>query len=409
MTPALSTRRVVRVVAAATVSIVLAIVPVFLVGALSVPMRRELGFDEVGLGLAVAVFFGVSTVTSIGGGWYAQRFGALSAVTFGAVGSMACLLGISLLATRFTHVLALLCVGGCANAVSQPGANLVLAQVVPERWQGLSFGLKQASVPVATLFAGLAVPLVALQVGWRWAFAGPAVLAVVLALVWPPATVPTGAPVGPRRNSLGFRRRYGLLALLAAAAAFGSAAANAMAAFFVAASVARGFSVGASGVWLGAGSLCGAVGRVLWGWLADRRGGDHLQGVAVLMIAGAAAVFSLGHLTGRTGLAVATVVAFGAGWGWTGLLNSAVVRRNSRAPAVAIGVVTSGVFLGGAVGPLVYGFVARNHGYTRAWTVAAVALLVSGVLVEIAHQRSRVDDREESAFAGSSHDRGAAA
>src|SRR5205823_1137887 len=61
-------------------------------------------------------------------------------------------------------------------------SNLTLARSVPAHRLGLSFGVKQAAIPLATLLAGAAVPAVALTVGWRWAYviaAGLAVLALV--------------------------------------------------------------------------------------------------------------------------------------------------------------------------------------------------------------------------------------
>lgn len=382
-----STSQVRRAVAAATVSNVLAVLPVFLVAALSVPMRREFGHSEVGLGLAVSLFFGVSAFASIGGGWYAQRFGARASIAAGATGSALCLVGLGVLANDLRDLMILLALGGVANAISQPGANLVLAQVVPKRWQGVSFGLKQASVPIATLLAGLAIPVLALTVGWRWAFVAPVGLAVLLLSMWPRGMVPGGDPL-LRLPAHRLRHLYGPLLVLTAAAAFGSAAANAMGAFFVESAVAKGTTEGAAGLWLSAGSVCGAGGRILWGWIADRRGGDHLRGVGLLMAAGAAAMVGLAHAS-RPGLvALATAVAFGAGWGWTGLLNFSVVQRHGPTPALAIGIVTTGVFLGGAIGPATFGLLVRHLGYSTAWTAAAAALLTAAGLVALRSGRA---------------------
>src|SRR5829696_7279082 len=57
-------------------------------------------------------------------------------------------------------------IAGLANAVSHTAANLSLAREVPASRQGLSFGIKQAAIPVATLLAGLAVPTIAVTLGW---------------------------------------------------------------------------------------------------------------------------------------------------------------------------------------------------------------------------------------------------
>ena len=75
---------------------------------------------------------------------------------------------------------AALLVGGLGNAIGQPAGNaLVAAQVRPERF-GLGFAIKQSGIPLATLLGGLAVPLIALTIGWRFAYvlaAGAAVVA----------------------------------------------------------------------------------------------------------------------------------------------------------------------------------------------------------------------------------------
>src|SRR4029453_10793467 len=75
-------------------------------------------------------------------------------------------------------VVAILTVGAAANALGQLASNSSLAQHVPARRQGLSFGVKQAAIPICTLLAGASVPIVALTLGWRWAFVLAAVLAV---------------------------------------------------------------------------------------------------------------------------------------------------------------------------------------------------------------------------------------
>ena len=66
----------------------------------------------------------------------------------------------------------LLCSAWC-NVLGQLSSNLTLAQHVPASRLGLSFGLKQAAIPLATLLSGAAVPAVALTIGWRWRTSSP--------------------------------------------------------------------------------------------------------------------------------------------------------------------------------------------------------------------------------------------
>ena len=82
-----------------------------------------------------------------------------------------------------TIVFALLGVAGLANAVAQPAINLFMADQVPIDRQGLAFGIKQSAIPGAILVSGLALPALALPLGWRATFAICGGLVLVVALV----------------------------------------------------------------------------------------------------------------------------------------------------------------------------------------------------------------------------------
>lgn len=66
----------VRPVAGAVTTTTVSVLPVFLTGGLAVQISAELGFDPSGLGLVVALFFGVSALASLPGGWLVERFGS---------------------------------------------------------------------------------------------------------------------------------------------------------------------------------------------------------------------------------------------------------------------------------------------------------------------------------------------
>src|SRR3712207_5507729 len=74
-------------------------------------------------------------------------------------------------------------------------------------------------------------------------------------------------------------------------------------------------------------------------------------------------------------LVLGTLLAFGAGWGWPGLFNFAVVKSNPGAPAAATGITQTGASGGAALGPLVFGLVVEATSYDAAWLVSgAIAL-----------------------------------
>lgn len=364
------------------VATTLGVLPVFLVGSLAVFVGDELHFGATELGAVVAAYYLASAVASVPAGWLAERGGAFRSMVLGGAGSTAALLLVALGASDWTRLGVAMLVAGVANATTQLGANLSLARAVPFARQGLAFGLKQASVPIATLLGGLAVPFVALTVGWRWAFAAGALLFPALVVV-----APRVGSVARRAGPL----RAGDVALfpmavLAAAAALGSASVNALGAFFVKSSVASGVDVATAGLLLATASVTGIAGRIWNGHRADRRGSGHLNQVALLIVVGGVAMAFLARSDVLAVLAIAAIVAFGAGWGWNGLFIYAIVRRNPNAPAAATGIAQLGLFLGGVVGPLVFGAIVEAGSYAAAWLVGAGALGAAAALILVGRQ-----------------------
>jgi len=369
-------------------STVLASLPVFLLGGLAVLVRDELVFSEVQLGLAASTFFSVAALTAVAAGRIAARTGAWAATVLAAVLSASALVGMAA-APSYALLLLALALGGVANSLAQIGTNGTLAEVVPTHRQGLAFGVKQAAIPAATLLAGFSLPVVGLTLGWRASFAGAAALAVVYVLVAPrPATRTGGAAKTDRRAGDAAVRA---LVVVAAAAALAAAAVNGLAAFLVESAVTAGFTPSGAGVLLGCGSALGVAARVLVGWLADRRAGGHLRIVTAMMAAGAVgmALFATGT---PAAFYAGTALVFALGWSWPGLMTFAVVRLNPSAPAVATSYTQTGVFAGGATGPLVFGLLVSAGSYRLAWSAAALAMVAASALM-FAGRRMLMTDR----------------
>ena len=340
------------------------------------------------LGLAASTFFSVAALTAVGAGRLATRIGAWAATVLAAALSAAALLAMAT-APSYAVLLLALALGGVANSLAQIGTNGTLAEVVPRHRQGLAFGVKQAAIPAATLLAGFSLPLVGLTLGWRASFGAAAVLAVVYVVLAPrPArrTAPAVA-AGGRAGDAAVRA----LVVVAVAAALAAAAVNGLAAFLVESAVAAGFTASSAGVLLGCGSALGVAARVLVGWLADRRAGGHLKIVTAMMATGAVgmALFA----TGTTAAFYAgTALVFALGWSWPGLMTFAVVRLNPSAPAVATSYTQTGVFAGGATGPLVFGLLVTAGSYRLAWSAAALAMVAASALM-LTGRRMLVADR----------------
>ena len=367
----------VRTATSATLSTVVAIMPVFLLGASGVLVREDLGFDEAGLGMSVAVFMGANAVSSTVGGRLAERFGAGQAMVLASISSAAVMLGLAVLAHSLTHVMLLLAVAGVGNGVAQPAANMAIARGVVVR-PALVFGVKQSAIPLATLLAGASVPLIGLTAGWRWGFALGAAFAAVVAVLVPRRIAP--AQVRHAKRMREGDSAVAPLVALAMAAGVGTAAAVSFGSFFVESVVAGGIAASTAGWLLVVGSVAGIVARLVAGWMADRYRGRALHSVTAMLVLGAGGYWMLG-LGGPVLLTLGTLLAYACGWGWTGLLMFETVRLNPNAPAAATGIIQSGAASGATLGPLLFGYIVTTSSFQAAWFLAAGAALISAALM----------------------------
>jgi predicted MFS family arabinose efflux permease len=367
--------RPLRAATSALTTTVAVSIPVFLVGGLAVQIGDELGFSPAGLGLAVSAYFGASALASVPAGALVERYGSTTVSRSGIALAAASLLGIAVAARSLWSLIAIMALGAGANAAGQLASNASLARHVPPRRQGLSFGVKQAAIPVSTLLAGAAVPAVALTLGWRWAF----VLAAVAACAAIPA-VPADHDGGKRARGTGGQRATGALVVIGVAATLAAGAANALGTFLVDSAVARGIAPGPAGLALTLGGAVCMAARIAGGWQADRRPHRQSGVIAAVLVCGAVGLLLLA-VPGTLALVAGVVLGFGLGWSWPGLLNFAVVRLHPQAPAAATSITQTGVYAGGCLGPLGLGSLAAAAGYPTMWTVAAMAMVVAGVLM----------------------------
>lgn len=362
------------------------VLPAFLVGALALQLRGDLGASLAEVGAGVTVFFAAGAIGAGPLGRVTQRVGAIATMRAGVFASGACMLAIAAFATGLPSFFALLALGGLANGAAQPAINLFLAEEVQLERQGLAFGVKQSAIPAAITVSGLALPVLALPFGWRptVALCGLVALGVgatTTRQAWsrarPPAPSPS-APAPPRATPV--------LLLLAVGAAFASFGPAALAAYLVATAVDAGIGEGAAGLVLALGSAASLLARVGLGERADRRADYGFRTVAVLLGCGSVGYALLA--TGSQGLLLAgTLVAFTLGWGWPGLFNLAVVHGHRSAPAAATGITQAGIYVGAAAGPAAFGLLAAEAGFSFAWVSIAVTALLAALAVAIAQTR----------------------
>ncbi|ROR73094.1 MFS transporter [Bogoriella caseilytica] len=364
-------------IAVATAVATLGVAPVFTLGAAAVFMQESIDFGPADLGLSVALFYVVAAFLGPSIGGLVGRWGSRRPMAVAAAACVVFMAAVALAPSR-SMVLLLMPVAGIANSMAQLGANVHLSGAVGRSRQGVAFGVRRSSLPLASALAGAAVPAVALTAGWRYlfaVFAGLAALALAGVLserrkVHPPAGGEASLSANQRRE----------LRLLAVANILGMGAATAMATFLILFLTAEHTSAATAGTMGLLGGLSSVLARVLLGVSADRWRLPMLPLISVMILGGATAL-SIFALAGATWLVLAAVIlGYAVGWGWTGLIDLYVVRNNPEAPGRATGVTYGGAAFGAGIGPLVVGWIIDGAGYTTAWWVCAAAFALAAVL-----------------------------
>jgi hypothetical protein len=87
--------------------------------------------------------------------------------------------------------------------------------------------------------------------------------------------------------------------------------------------------------------------------------------MSILLVLGAFGFSLLAWPAAPVTMLAGTILAFGAGWGWTDLYHLAVVRLRPHTPAAASGAASTALFLGSIIGPLDSKFLLRRHPFGR--------------------------------------------
>ena len=377
-----------RPVLLATAVTIIAISPVFLVGAQAVQIAPAVGLSIGSLGIVVSVFFGCTALSSVGLGRVVQRRGARWGLVATMPTSGLALLGVA--SCRSVAQLAIsLGVAGMANGAAQPAVNALLSSDGVRLPLGLSQGIKETAAPAASIAAGLAVPLVALTLGWRWSCVGGAVLSFLVGIA---AFRVDAAPkqVGEdarRRTPLAPAHRRALFAI-AVVAGCGAVGGNTIGTFLVDFGV-RGVHLaeGVAGIVFAITGLGTVVGRLGFGWLADQPYARRpLRLTAVAMVVGSGG-YLLVATASPVSFVVGAVLAGMVGWAWSPLMHFAVVTSYRENIASVTGVLITGFATGSFAGPLFLGQLAQGVGYRVIWVVAAAFNIAGGFILWFTFRR----------------------
>jgi MFS family permease len=365
--------------------LVATVLPEYLVASLAVSVREDFAFGDAALALAIGISFAIMAVISPLARRAIDRIGMRRGLAL-AVGLVAgSSLAIGLLARSAEAVIALMVVNGIGGGIGSPTFSALLARTVRQEAQGTAFGVLTSAPQMSAFAGGLALPLIAVPLDWRVAFALPAAigLACFAALARSGRLdVPPGPPVPEER-----RRGLRSIHAIAVATALASAGGIGMRSFLVIAAVSMGMQRGAAGLVLSATGLIAIGSRLGFGVLGDRRPGDSLRRAAALLLL-CAGGYGLMALDTTLLLVAGALVAGGVGWGWQAPLTLAVVSRNREATAAAVGIQFSGFYVGALLGPLLVAFAVSRSGYPAAWLLCAL-LAVGAAAIVLAVGRAR--------------------
>ena len=381
--PQTTTARSGRALATGVALIVATVLPGFLTASLATRVRGDFSFENSALGASIAVFYLVSAVSSTPAGRLLERIGPVRGMRLAAALTTLSCLAVAVGAQSSLSLTAALVVGGVANGLGGPTVTALFKARIPEERQGMAFGLQQSGASLGSLAAGLALPAIAIPLGWRWAFVGCAVL-VLATVALAPRDVPAPPPGTRAAKPDGFTSIHGI----AVAAALASAAGVGMVSFLVSYSVESGIDETAAGLLLGAVSLTAAAARIGLGSLLDRSGADALMPLAWMLAASAIGFAALAQGSPAV-IVVAALLAAGLGWSWPGGLNLAVVRRAPEAAAWAVGVMLTGLFTGAVCGPLAVGLLADHGHFTGAWLLCGTLALAAAATLAVTRRRER--------------------
>jgi hypothetical protein len=150
-----------------------------------------------------------------------------------------------------------------------------------------------------------------------------------------------------------------------------------------------GLTAPVAGATVVAANMLGIAVRLAAGVWADRVNSDGYRPVALLMAAGAIGAVLLG-VGSPPLLVVGALLAYGFGWGWSGLTYFLVVRGPAEHAGSTSSVIQAGGMAGSATGPLAMGLLLHVTGYAVAWACVAAATGLGALIVARAASMARV-------------------
>jgi MFS family permease len=329
-------------------------------------MAESLRVSPTLIGVYISILYVGAMMASLCAGPLVLRFGA---IRVSQLGLLACAAGLALMAAApgLAAATAGAWLVGIGYGPITPASSHLLARTTPSHRVSLVFSVKQTGVPVGGVMAGAFVPALLLAGGTGAALLAVAAANVACALAAQPLREALDADrepgraltftsfMGPIRMVLSHRA----LARLSTFSFVFSVVQMCLATYLVTyLHSALGYSLVAAGAVLSVAQVGGVVGRVAWGYIADRWLDSRrmLAVLAAIMAVCSAAVAAL-QAGAPVSLVLVLMGAFGASaTGWNGVYLAEVARL---APPGQASAATGGslaiTFFGVVFGPMLFG------------------------------------------------------
>lgn len=375
----------------------LATMAAYSVPALAPAIARDFGVDGALTGYFVSLVYGVGIVSSLLAARAIHRHGAVR------MGQAVVVATLAMLCISASGVLAALPLGalalGCAYGLTAPISTHLLVPRTAPAVMNLALSIRQVGVPLGGVLAALAMPPLALALGWRVALAIQVLPALAL-LAW--LEVPRRDWDRDRGGAAGTARRASPAALLSSSdalrrLAFASFVFSGLQLSFVAFTTVQltsraGFGLVAAGQALAAYQLAGVATRPVWGWLADTRVSARTlligQGFGMAVAAFAAGRFGPGWPM-ATVIGVC-VLAGATASGYTGLAYAEFARIGGSHRTEATGLGSASMFSGVLVLPSAAAATVTLSG-SYAWAYGTAGVLAAAAALVLATGRRAPD------------------
>jgi len=371
------------------------------VPAVAPAFAARLGVSVSLLGVYVAIAYVGAMSASLMSGQMVQRYGA---IRVSQVGLLICAVGLVLVMSPALPAVVLgAFLIGLGYGPITPASSHLLARNTPAHRAGLVFSIKQTGVPVGGMLAGLVAPPLASYGGPALAIAAVAVVCLLCAGLGQPlrkdhdqdrdprAPLRAGGVLRPLRLVLSHN---GLRRLAATSFVF-SGVQLCLAGYLVTyLHNELQYSLILAGIALSVAQVGGVVGRIVWGYIADRFLGST-RTLVVLSLIMAASTVAMGLLSDHAPLflVMALAAVFGvSATGWNGVYLASVARL---APPGMAGVATGGTlsvtFLGTLLLPALFGLLSEAAGsFAAGYVLTAAPVLVCSVVL----WRARVTEKQ---------------